>query len=123
MTPDERRAAVVEIGQRRRLYTVEGLARTLYEMGYGIDLDDLYTALKAAGWIKLRLIRDRLLEVKRDIPKRDPYSGLRQLVKSPLLVSRDDDLPEWKWRLHGGREHSGDRATEARVQPTAVRSG
>ena len=98
MTRTERRSIVVEIGLARELYSVEGLQRALYELGHAVPAEDLYAALKAAGWIKLRLIRDRLLESKRTIPKREPYSGLRHLLKWPLQVHRNEDLPGWKER-------------------------
>jgi hypothetical protein len=102
LSVDSLRGVVVELGLLRELYTVEGLQRCLFELGYSVPMDDLYTALKAAGWIKLRLIRDRLLETKRGIPKRDPYAGLRHLVKWPLGVSRHADLPGWDGRAPCG---------------------
>ncbi len=99
MTDSERRGAVVADGLfGRELYTVEGLQRALYSFGAEVLLDDLYAALKASGWIKLRLIRDRLLETKRKMPKQSPYDGLRHVVKWPLLVKRDADLPEFEQR-------------------------
>lgn len=78
-----------------KLYTVSGLQKLLYSMGHSVPLDDLYWSLKYSGWIKLRLIRDRILDAKRKIPKCEPYSATRQLVKWPLLVGRDEDLPGW----------------------------
>ena len=78
------------------LYTVIGLQKSLYSLGYSIPIGDLYSALKGNGWIKLRLIRDRLLDTKRAMPKRTPFDGVRNLVKWPLLVGRNEDLPEWK---------------------------
>jgi hypothetical protein len=100
MTGPERREAVIEDGLfGRELYTVEGLQRALYSFGAEVSIDDLYAALKATGWIKLRLIRDRLIETKRAMPKRTPFDGVRHLVKYPLLVNRNDDLPEFERRL------------------------
>ncbi|MCK5020709.1 MAG: hypothetical protein KAS32_27055 [Candidatus Peribacteraceae bacterium] len=97
MTPAERRDAVIDDGLfGRELYTVGGLQRALYSFGVGVSTDDLYAALKATGWIKLRLIRDRLIETKRAMPKRTPFDGVRHLVKWPLLVNRNDDLPGWE---------------------------
>jgi predicted transcriptional regulator len=78
------------------LYTVIGLQKSLFALGHNIPIDDLYSALKGNGWIKLRLIRDRLLETKRQMPKHTPFDGVRHLIKYPLLVDRDADLPEWK---------------------------
>lgn len=78
------------------LYTLVGLQKALYSLGHNVPLDDLYSALKGTGWIKLRLIRDRLLETKRSMPKRTPFDGIRHLIKYPLLVDRDADLPEWR---------------------------
>lgn len=78
------------------LYTIIGLQKMLFSLGHPVPLDDLYSALKGTGWIKLRLIRDRLLDLKRDMPKRCPYDGVRNMIKWPLLVDRKEDLPEWK---------------------------
>jgi hypothetical protein len=80
------------------LYTLVGLQKALYALGHDIPMDDLYSALKGNGWIKLRLIRDRLLETKRAMPKHTPFDGVRHLIKYPLLVDRCEDLPEWKKR-------------------------
>jgi hypothetical protein len=100
MNDVERRGMVVSDGLfGRELYTVEGLQRTLHSFGADVSIDDLYAALKATGWIKLRLIRDRLLETKRAMPKRTPFDGVRHLVKYPLLVNRNDDLPEFEGRV------------------------
>jgi hypothetical protein len=102
MTNSEHREMVIAAGlYGRELYTVEGLQRALYSFGVEVTLDDLYAALKSTGWIKLRLIRDRLLETKRAMPKRTPFDGVRHLVKYPLLVNRNDDLPEFVERLEG----------------------
>jgi hypothetical protein len=78
------------------LYTVIGLQKALFALGHDVPLDNLYAALKGTGWIKLRLIRDRLLETKRAMPKHTPFDGVRHLIKYPLLVDREADLPEWK---------------------------
>jgi hypothetical protein len=78
------------------LYTIIGLQKALYALGHSVTLCDLYAALKGSGWIKLRLIRDRLLDTKREIPKHTPFDGVRHLIKWPLLVDRNADLPEWK---------------------------
>lgn len=77
----------------QKLYTVVELQKVLFGMGHAIKIDDLYLALKATGWIKLRLIRDRLLEMKRSMPKHTPFDGVRHMIKYPLLVDRNDDLP------------------------------
>lgn len=78
------------------LYTVIGLQKALFSLGHAVPVEDLYAALKGSGWIKLRLIRDRLLDAKRDMPKHTPFDGIRQIIKWPLLVDRNEDLPEWK---------------------------
>lgn len=85
------------------LYTVIGLQKALFSLGHPIPVDDLYAALKGSGWIKLRLIRDRLLDSKREIPKHTPFDGIRQIIKWPLLVDRNEDLPEWK-KLNGSNQ-------------------
>ena len=96
MTPAEHRSILIEEGLlTRRLYTMEELQRALYALGHSVPKEDLYAALKATGWIKLRLIRDRLLETKRLLPKHNAFGGLRQIVKWPLLVKRQEDLPGW----------------------------
>jgi len=78
------------------LYTLDGLQKALFSLGYSVNKEDLYLALKATGWIKLRLIRDRLLQLKRKFPKNDPYAPMRHMIKWPLLVHRHEDLPEFK---------------------------
>ena len=35
------------------LYTLVGLQKALYALGHDIPMDDLYSALKGNGWIKL----------------------------------------------------------------------
>jgi hypothetical protein len=82
------------------LYTLEELQKALFALGHPVPKDDLYIALKATGWIKLRLIRDRLLETKRDFPKREPFSAMRHIIKWPLLVKRHEDLPEYSISEH-----------------------
>ncbi len=77
----------------QKLYTVVELQKVLFGMGHSIQAQDLYDALKATGWIKLRLIRDRLIEMKRTMPKHTPFDGIRHMIKFPLLVDRDEDLP------------------------------
>lgn len=77
----------------KKLYTVVELQKVLFGMGHAISIDDLYAALKATGWIKLRLIRDRLLDMKRELPKHTPFDGVRHMIKFPLLVDRNADLP------------------------------
>lgn len=80
------------------LYDFNELHKALYSLGYSIDRDDLYAAMKGTGWIKLRLIRDRLLELKRSIPKSSPkdVKSMRDRIRWTLLVPRNEDLPEWK---------------------------
>jgi hypothetical protein len=74
-----------------KLYSVIELQKFLYSKGYSIPLDDLYEAMKETGWIKLFLIRERLLDLKKKIPKGEPFDSLRHIVKWPLLVDRFDD--------------------------------
>jgi hypothetical protein len=78
------------------LYTVIGLQKALFILGHPVSMEDLYIALKGTGWIKLRLIRDKLLDMKRDMPKKTPFDAIRHMIKFPLLVERNEDLPEWK---------------------------
>lgn len=75
------------------LYTVESLYRVLHALGHTVPKDVLYLALKVTGFIKLILIRNRLIETKKSLPKQPPFDRLRQLVKWPLLVSREENLP------------------------------
>ena len=96
MTKAEKYDILMDRLHGSRLYRVDELQKALFILGCCVSYDDLYVALKATGWIKLRLIRDRLLEEKRNIPKREPYSGVRHLVKWPLQVDRNADLPEWE---------------------------
>lgn len=81
---------------QQELYSLCSLQKALFSLGYAIPKDDLYFALKATGWIKLRLIRDRLLEAKKKMPKQYPFDGVRNLIKWPLQVDRNEDLPEMK---------------------------
>ena len=97
MTKETKYKILCERVRTHKLYTVEGLQRALFALGCSISYDDLYIALKSSGWIKLRLIRDRLLETKRKLPKTNPpFGAMRQLVKWPLQVDRNEDLPEWE---------------------------
>jgi len=93
---DWKRDYVASKVYKDELYTLIGLQKSLYALGHSVALDDLYCALKGSGWVKLRLIRDRLLETKRMLPKHSPFDGIRHLIKWPLLVDREEDLPEWK---------------------------
>jgi len=95
MTQIEKYEILSNMVMSKELYSIAGLQRVLYSLGHEISCDDLYVALKSSGWIKLRLIRDRLLETKRNIPKGNPFGGLRQIAKWPLLVDRNADLPEY----------------------------
>jgi hypothetical protein len=88
--------AIKEHYESKELYTVSILHKALISFGYEIKKDDLYQALKITGWVKLRLIRDRLLSIKRQFPKHYPFDGLRHLIRYPLLVKRNEDLPEYK---------------------------
>ena len=92
MVSSEARQAIHEIQKQRELYSVEELQKVLFSLGYEVPRNTLYLAMKWTGWLKLRLVRERLLEVKREIPKRYPFDGLRQLVKWPLLADREEDL-------------------------------
>lgn len=74
-----------------KLYSIVELQKYLYAKGYSIPLDDLYESLKATGWIKLFLIRERLLELKKQLPKHTPFDGIRHLIRWPLLVDRFED--------------------------------
>ena len=96
MTQAEKYQILSNMVMSHELYSVSGLQRALYSLGHEISLDDLYVALKSSGWVKLRLIRDRLLQTKREIPKGNPFGALRQIAKWPLLVDRRADLPEWR---------------------------
>ena len=80
------------------LYDFVELHKALYSLGYSINKEDLYAAMKGTGWIKLRLIRDRLLELKRSIPKSSPreIKAIRDIIKWPLLVPRNADLPNFE---------------------------
>lgn len=100
MTKQEKREYWIERHSHHQavpLYDFYELHKALFSLGYSIDKDDLYAAMKGTGWIKLRLIRDRLLEVKRSIPKSSPkpIRDMRDKIKWPLLVPRNQDLPGW----------------------------
>lgn len=74
-----------------KLYSVVELQKALFSKGHSISLDDLYSVLKETGWIKLFLIRERLLQLKKELPKHTPFDGIRNLIKYPLQVPRDQD--------------------------------
>ena len=92
MTPQEKYTYYESRIDNTKLYTVGELQKVLFEMGYSIPIDDLYLALKTTGWVKLRLIRDKLLDLKKDMPKKWPFDSVRHIIKSPLLVDRHGDL-------------------------------
>ena len=87
---------ILEHVRGQPLYEVVSLQKALFQLGYSIPRNILYDAMKTTGWIKLFLIRERLLMLKKSIPKEFPFTGIRQLVKWPLLVDRAEDLPIWK---------------------------
>lgn len=92
MTQVEKHAYFEKCVDTTKLYTVVELQKVLFSLGHSIQIEDLYIALKATGWIKLRIIRDRLLDLKRDMPKKYPFDGVRRLIKAPLLVDRHEDI-------------------------------
>lgn len=98
MTEQDRKELMERCIHERPLYSVYELSRALYALGHDVPVNDLYLALKATGWVKLRLIRDRLVLAKRKIPKAEPFGAIRQIIKWPLLVKRNEDLPEWRDR-------------------------
>jgi hypothetical protein len=74
-----------------KLYSVIELQKLLFSRGYSVPLEDLYDAMKETGWIKLFLIRERLLDLKKQIPKGEAFDSLRHIIKWPLLVDRNKD--------------------------------